>query len=1716
MTDPTSGSPDYRALLKRSLAAIQQLESKLAAVEQARVEPIAIVGIGCRFPGGVTNVETYWELLRNGVDAVSEVPADRWSIADTYDPDPDTIGKTYTKWGGFLDDVDKFDAAFFGISPREATSMDPQHRVLLEVSWEALENAGIAPTSLAGSRTAVYLGISTHDYSNQFCEIVGLTYADAYAASGAAHAVASGRVSYFLGLHGPNAPIDTACSSSSVAIHLAAQSLRSQESNVALAAGVNLTLTVSGSILTSRARMMSFDGRCKTFDASADGYVRSEGCGVLVLKRLSDARRDGDRILALIRGSAVNQDGRSSGLTAPNGVAQETVIRDALTNARLAPDDIDVVEAHGTGTALGDPIEMNALGKVFGQRDPAHPLYVGSVKTNIGHAEGSAGIAGVIKTVLALQHKQIPPHLHLKTPNPLIPWSSLPIKVPLSLTPWIAQEQSVEGRSNATKPRRAGVSAFGFSGTNTHIVLEEAPAEVVAVGQDDASPKLLVCSAQTTAALRASAEQLREYLRRSDAASLPDVAFTAGIGRAHFVERLAIVAADRATAAERLDAFLSEPDGITPACAARGRSPAGTTPEFAFLFTGQGAQRFGMGRELYETQPVFRDALDACAVVIDPIVGRSLIDVMFRDESARDLLDDTAFTQPALFAIEYALAQLWRAWGVEPTMMMGHSVGEYVAACIAGVFSLADAARLIAHRGRLMSALPRDGSMVAIFADRERVTRALVGFEADVSIGAANGPTNTVIAGRASAIEQILKQLAADEIEFQRLNVSHAFHSPLMDPMLDEFERIASTIRYSEPRIGVVSNVTGRIAGPEIATPAYWRRHVRAPVLFVDGVETLLIEGMRTFVEVGPSPTLSRMAQRCPGAEGAAWLSSLRKDHGDSQAMLDTLGQLYVRGQRVDWASLAGPGPRRTELPTYPFQRERFWHDLTPRSASRQRLVAGRDTKHPLLGSRLAGPLHVYQSRLSTADVPWLIDHQILDLVLFPGTGFFELALAAARQTTGQDVRLEDVVIRDRLVLPNEGGVMAQVIVTPTPEGTYTVDVYTAEVDNTDASASPENWRRHLSANVIAADDGVRPMPTRELRGDVVDYDVAEHYDRLRERGAQYGPTFQGIRSLQRSGDELLARVELPSEIASSAAALHLHPALLDAGLQVVGAGMSGEGMSVPVAVDTIDVFRSGATKAWVHVVVHPVPANATSVRSDLTLFDDDGAIIAAVRGLVFQRVTRDLLERRGPTTTRNDWLYEVHWQSAPLADNAAAPRGQWLIVGDSERLAPSLASRLRERGASVAVGAPHNEAHSLNGVVILLGVDPSAGDADLASLKQSYATQIEAVLAIVPSIAESGTRLWLVTRGSQSVADSVPDLQGAPAWGLGGVIASEYPALRAVRVDLDPGRPPSEDIDLLVALFATDDREDRVALRGGNRYVARLTSGALVPSEQETPRRLEITTRGVLENLVLVPVERTPPGPGEIELRVAATGLNFRDVLNALGMYPGDPGPLGNECAGVVTAVGAGVDEFVVGDEVITMVDRSFATYAIARAALTVRKPNSLTFVEAATIPVAFLTAEYALMHLGRLKPGERVLIHAATGGVGMAAVQIARRAGAEIFGTAGTPAKRSLARTLGVNHVADSRSLTFAEDVRRDSGGGGVDVVLNSLAGDFIPESLRLLRGGGRFIEIGKTGIWDANTVGETFPGLEYYPLYLGEIARALNRRSFATCFSESSTTW
>ncbi|KST62480.1 type I polyketide synthase [Mastigocoleus testarum] len=886
------------------------------------MEPIAIIGIGCRFPGA-QDPESFWELLHNGVDATAQVPSNRWDIDRFYNEEPVTPGKMNTRRGGFLKEVDRFDASFFGISPREAERMDPQQRLVLEVTWEALENAAIIPENLSGSQTGVFIAIGNYDYGRLLAKDVDRI--SAYDGTGNTLCIAANRLSYVLNLRGPSLVIETACSSSLVALHFACRSLQTGESNLGLVGGVSLMLSPEPTITYSQARMMANDGRCKTFDASADGYVRGEGCGVVVLKRLCDAVRDGDRIQAIIKGSAVNQDGTSNGLTAPNGPSQQAVIRQALENAGVSPDQISYVEAHGTGTALGDPIEFKSLKAVLMEgRKPEQICSLGSVKTNIGHLEAASGMASVIKVVLSLQHKEIPAHLHLQELNPYISLQRTTFSIPTESQPW-----------NCSGSRLAGISGFGFGGTNCHLILEQAADQKKLLDRDQGENRAdreserplhaLALSAKDDGALRDLAQRYADLL--VSGISLADLCFSANTGRSHFERRLAVVAESSIQLRDSLRAFArgEQTTGLT-----NGKVTTKKRQKIAFLFTGQGSQYLDMGRSLYETQPIFRETLDHCDRLLRSYLDRSLLELLYAN-SDRKILDQTAYTQPALFAIEYALFKLWQSWGVEPAVVMGHSVGEYVAACVAGVFSLEDGLKLIAERGRLMQALPTNGSMVAVLASESKVNSLIQAYEGEgvcATIAAINGPQSVVISGHSDSIEVISTSLEVEGIKTKKLQVSHAFHSSLMEPMLGEFERVANQIKYSAPQISLVSNLTGNIATSEIATPEYWCRHIKEPVRFATSMELIYRKGYRVFLEIGSKPILLGMARRFIPEEGCVWLPSLHQAQSNWQTMLSSLTKLYVRGASINWFGLDRDySRRRVALPTYPFQRQRYWFE---------------------------------------------------------------------------------------------------------------------------------------------------------------------------------------------------------------------------------------------------------------------------------------------------------------------------------------------------------------------------------------------------------------------------------------------------------------------------------------------------------------------------------------------------------------------------------------------------------------------------------------------------------------------------------------------------------------------------------------------------------------------------------------------------------------------
>ena len=898
---------DYRALLEQAFLTIEALQAELAQRPPLASEPIAVVGLGCRFPGGANSPQTLWQNLVGGVDAISEVPGSRWDVDTFYDPDLSSTDKMSTRWGGFIQGIEDFDPNFFGISRREVTAMDPQQRLVLEVAWEALEHAGINPEQVAGTATGVFIAVCSCDFYKL------LLNAPTRSGTGILTSIIANRLSYFLDLKGPSMVVDTACSSSLVAVDLACQNLHNGTCNVALAGGVNVLLTPDLVVTSSQAGLMAADGRCKTFDHRADGYVRGEGCGVVVLKRLRDAQRDGDTVMGLIRGSAINQDGRSTGLTAPNSFAQRDLIRQALSRSGVQADAVDYIEAHGTGTSLGDPIEVEALTQVYGQPRPQQqPCYLGSIKTNIGHLEAAAGIAGLIKVVLSLHHEHIPPHLHFTQLNSNINFAHTPFAIPITPRPW---------SRNAT-PRYAAVSSFGVGGTNAHVILEEAPQIPKRPGQLERPRHLLMLSAQTETALMALAKRFQQHISTQQDQSLANICYTANIGRARLPHQLLVSAATPTELQENLQKFYQ---GESFSGQVRRRSTERL--QIAFLFTGQSSQYADMGRVLYQTQPSFRQNVDHCAALLDKYLEQPLLTVLFPATGTSSSIDETAYAQPALFTLEYALAQLWRSWGVVPAAVLGHSVGEYVAACVAEVFSLEDGIKLIASRARLMQQLPQQGTMALIQADETYVQQALAGYHNRVTIAAINGPHSTVIAGETNAVEEVLNRCEEDFLFTKLLKVSHAFHSPLMTPMLEEFEKVLQTVNFKPPTLPLVSNVSGQIfAQGQIPDAHYWLKHVREPVHFQAQMLTLARLGFDTFLEIGPHSILTKQGQQCLPKKTATWLHSLNREQDNWFTLIQAFTGLWERGLDLNGRAFDQDYPRRkVHLPTYPFERLRCW-----------------------------------------------------------------------------------------------------------------------------------------------------------------------------------------------------------------------------------------------------------------------------------------------------------------------------------------------------------------------------------------------------------------------------------------------------------------------------------------------------------------------------------------------------------------------------------------------------------------------------------------------------------------------------------------------------------------------------------------------------------------------------------------------------------------------
>lgn len=1598
-------------------------------------EPIAIVSIGCRFPGGVASADDLWQLLSEERDTVSALPGDRgWDLDALTGPDPEAPGATYVRAGSFVENVADFDPAFFGIGPREAVAMDPQQRLLLELTWEAFERAGIDPTTLHGSDTAVFFGVSPQEYGPRiYQEANGFA---GYLATGTSVCVASGRVAYTLGLQGPTLSVDTGCSSSLVAVHLAVQSLRSDECDLAVAGGATVVCSPSVLVGLGRQGALCADGRSKPFAASADGFGVAEGAGALVLARLSYARSQGLPVLALVRGTAVGQDGASNVLSAPNGSAQQRVIRQALLDAGLTAVEIDVIEAHGTGTRIGDPTEMKALQATYGIAHSAtRPLLVGSVKSNIGHTQWAAGVAGVIKIVQSMKHGVVPATLNLDSLTPEVDWSSETIRVADAACAWPDQEHG---------PRRAGVSAFGISGTNAHVILEQAPQQPSPIKPirrpSPATPWAL--SAKSPAALAEQADRLRRFVEDNSDMDPDDVGYSLATSRALFDHRAVVVGRDRAELMDGLLGIASSapvPNVVTASAAAPGRT--------LFVFPGQGSQWPGMAIDLLQSAPAFAHQMRLCDAAFAEFVDWSLLDVARSGTEAG--LDRVDVVQPVLFAVMVSLAAEWRALGIQPDAVLGHSQGEIAAAYVAGALSLRDAAKVVTLRSQAISGIAGTGGMVSLSGPFHQVCQLIEPWSQSISIAARNGPSSTVVTGDAVALAQLMTRCERDGIPATPIPVDYASHSTQVEELRQPLREMLSGLQPHASDIAFISSVTGAGLDTSILNGDYWFANLRQPVLFEQAVRWSYEHGYRSFIESSPHPVLTVGIQEsledCEDAHCV--VGTLRRNEGDMRRFLLSAAEAHVHGKSPNWPSVFdGTGATRVELPTYAFQRKRYWMNAAPPSVDAGTLGLAA-TEHPLLGAAVAqadSDELIFTGRLSLKSDPWLSDHKVHGVVLVPGAVMVELALYAGDWASCP--RVDQLVLKAPMVLDEHEGISLQLIVGAQDEsGERSVRIFS----RVGADGAGREWTCHAEGVLAPAPDAeIDELPRRWPPEGAELIDVSEAYPVLEACGYEYGPTFRGLRSVWRDGGDVLVEAALPDTATADANRFGLHPALLDAVLHGIGAGGlldESDLTRLPFEWEGVTLYAVGATR---------LRARITAIGKDavsITLSDSGGAPVGRVDSLTLRGIPPGVLR----TSIADDALYGVDWtvlgSSGTRADGAST---------DSANITVFHCPTTKLDGSEVIDGTHRTLRHVLDSV-------------------QKWLSGID----------HDDARLVVVTRGAVAVdsAEDLTDLGQTAVWGLVRSAQSENPG-RIFLVDVEDW----ESADAAAAESA-DRGESQLAFHRGTYYVPRLKRIERIEGADLVHSgtwRLATLGRGTLDprNIALRPwpeALRTLK-TGEMRLALRCAGVNFRDVLIALG--DGMDYDVGLEGSGVVLEVADDVLGFAPGDHVLGHFFGAGPVVVVDHRKV-VRAPSGWSYAQSASVPAVFLTAYYALAHLAEASAGERVLVHAATGGLGMAAVQLARYLGLEVYATA-SPPKWDALRRMGFDeeHIANSRTLAFEQKFSSTTSGAGMDIVLDCLKEDFVDASLNLLPRGGRFIELGRADIRDPAEVAARHPGVRY----------------------------
>lgn len=1671
---------------------------------------VAVIGVGFRLPGGITSPEQLWDALLRGEDFITEIPSERWDADDYYDPEPGVPGRSVSKWGAFLDDVAGFDAEFFGISEREAASLDPQHRLLLESSWEAMEHAGVSTETMRESLTGVFMGLTHFDYQLMTADSPAME--EPYGYQGNILSMASGRIAYSLGLQGPALTVDTACSSGLVTVHMACRSLIDGESDMAFAGGAFVMLEPRKFIAGTAQGHLSPTGRCHAFDVAADGYVCGEASAVVLLKRLPDALRDGDRILAVVRGTAANQDGHTVNISTPSLDAQKAVYRAALAAGGVDARSVGMVEAHGTGTSVGDPIEYTSLAEIYGVESACA---LTSIKTNLGHAQSASGTLGLIKAVLALQHGVVPPNLHFTRLPDGIAGIDTKLFVPQAITDWPA---------GGDHPRRAAVSSYGVTGTNAHAILEQAPAAAVtnadhhgAAEKAEAASLLFPVSSTSADELRRTAGLLAEWVDGHDDVALTDLAYTLTRRRAHRPVRTAVTASSR----RELTAALREvAEGDTPFEAAVGRDDRGPV----WVFSGQGSQWAQMGSQLLATEPVFA----ATVAQIEPVIARecgfSVTDAM----SSPEIVTGIDRVQPTLFTMQVALAATLKAHGARPGAVIGHSLGEAAAAVVAGALSLEDGLRVICRRSRLMSRIAGSGAMASVELPAKQVISELaVRSIKDVVVAVVASPESTVIGGATETVRELVAAWEQRDVMAREIAVDVASHSPQVAPILDELKAELAELNPMTPAVPFYSATQFDPREQPVCDSGYWVNNLRNMVRFAAAVRAALEDGYRVFGELAPHPLLTHAIEQTARSLDMplAAFASMRREQPLPSGLSGLVADLHSAGAAVDFSVLY-PNGRLVDAPLPTWTHRRLWLDTdgqeTPTHGGSTISV------HPLLGPHVClqeePERHVWQGEVGTAAQPWLGDHQIRNVAVLPGAAYCEMALGAAHVVLGEAAEVHDISFEDALLLDERTTIGVSAVVASPGVVEFSVET------NHDNEQS-----RQATAVLHAAEDDAPPAydtsallarhPRRE--------DGAESRKRLDQRGVKYGPAFAGLGVVHTGDGEtptVLAEVALPREIRSQQDAYGVHPALLDACFQSVAAhpdvqAKDGDLLALPLGIRRLRLY--GAARNAHYCYTQVTKSDGSEIEADLDLLDESGTVLLAVRGL---RLGTGASQQHLKDRQLGERLLSVEWRPAQLPELPHTDAGSWLVIRatTSEAIAAAVTDALKGQGAQctsmswsphadVATKAQELRNHlrpgGFSGVVILEGPrDSDAADQSPQLGRES----VQHLVHIARELSESAAgspRLYVVTRNAQTVAAAdVANLEQAGLRGLMRVIGAEHPHLHATQIDLDE----ATDAKQLAQQLLSESEEDETAWRNNQWYTARLSPAPLRPEERQTTVadyehdgvRLQIRTPGDLESVEFVAYERIPPGPGQIEVAVSASSINFADVLLAMGRFPSFEGYLpqpGMDFAGVVTAVGPGVTDHHIGDRVGGVADGCWRTFITCDANLAVKLPAGLSDEQAAAVTTAHATAWYGLHDLARIAADDKVLIHSAMGGVGQAAVAIARAAGAEIFATAGSPERRQMLRDMGIEHVYDSRSTDFADEIRRDTSGYGVDIVLNSVTGAAQRAGLELLSFGGRFVEIGKRDIYGDTRLG-LFPfrrNLTFYGLDLALMSQTHPRQ-------------